>query len=210
MSGEGASPPAALDEQTRALIESLIQSGIQTAITARPTDPPAAHAGSSGADAGPVPSGDAVADPPIPGARAVAGRAVGARAGGTSTDPGDSPGDGSSENSGADEATKSGIATATVRLRITPSPLAGTRRAVETTSRRVSGSPSGSTRATRSVLKPYPWPTTEPCERPLRQRGVPHRGHQRAHWHGPTSPSPRFPRAGRAPRASARLPVVGL
>jgi hypothetical protein len=101
MSGEGASPPAVLDEQTRALIESLIQTGIQAAITARPTDPPGAHAGPSDAGGGPVASGDAVADPPIPGARAGAGRAGGAQAGGTATDPGDSPGDGSSENSGA-------------------------------------------------------------------------------------------------------------
>jgi hypothetical protein len=48
MSGEGTTPPNVLDGQTRALIESLIQSGVHTALAARAAASSGAHAASDG------------------------------------------------------------------------------------------------------------------------------------------------------------------
>jgi hypothetical protein len=59
MSGEGTTPPVVLDEQTLALIESLIKSGVQTALAARAAASSGAHAASDGPAVGLVNGGDA-------------------------------------------------------------------------------------------------------------------------------------------------------
>jgi hypothetical protein len=44
MSGEGTAPTAVLDEQTRYLIEGLVQSGVQEELAVRAADRPVVHA----------------------------------------------------------------------------------------------------------------------------------------------------------------------
>jgi hypothetical protein len=76
MSGEGTTPPVDLDEQTRALIESLIQSGVQTALGARAAASSGAHAASDGSAVGQVIGGDAVAGAPATATEDRGGRAT--------------------------------------------------------------------------------------------------------------------------------------
>jgi hypothetical protein len=76
MSGEGTTPPVVLDEQTRALIESLIQSGVHTALAARAAASPGAHAASDDPAVGQVTGGDAVAGAPATATEDRSGRAT--------------------------------------------------------------------------------------------------------------------------------------
>jgi hypothetical protein len=81
MSGEATTPPVVLDEQTRALIESLIQSGVQTALAAQAANSSRAHAAADDPTIGQVTGGDTGA-----GAPAIAAGDGGGRGGGATAD----------------------------------------------------------------------------------------------------------------------------
>jgi hypothetical protein len=97
MSGEGTAPPAVLDEQTRSLIEGLVQSGVQAALAARAAGSPDVDAAGAQSAEEPVTGGDAVADPLSAAAGAGGGFPAEARAGasgaGRDSGEGDSEGD---------------------------------------------------------------------------------------------------------------------
>jgi hypothetical protein len=61
MSGEGTTPPIVPDEHTRALIENLVQSGVQSTLAARAADRPWADANANAQGEHPVAGGNEVA-----------------------------------------------------------------------------------------------------------------------------------------------------
>jgi hypothetical protein len=162
---EGEPPSVVFDEQTHALIEGLVQSGVQAAIAVRVGDAPGTHA-TSASGAGAVTGCHIVSDPPCPTGAQAAAEHVGeghARGGGTGREPegGDSESDG--DESRADSSSHSGGIAGDGEAAYQ----AFTARwygVVAQTSRLVSTSPTAFTRDIRSDLKRSPWPTTEPFE----------------------------------------------
>jgi hypothetical protein len=109
MSGEGATPPIVLDEQTRLLVENLVHS----TIAARATDDTVAHADAARDGTEPIAGRDAIANP-LRGSGGGAGRAS------LATEPGDEGDGGSGE--GSDRGAESGVESEGDGVRATADP----------------------------------------------------------------------------------------